>query len=229
MPRNARFLVPGVPHHVTQRGNRREPVFFSNGDYAAYLGLLQDYSRRFVVECVAYCLMPNHVHHVVVPTTADGLHRLFKSVHGRYAQRINRSRNLRGHVWQGRFFSSPLDSNYFLNAVRYVELNPVRAGIVVRAEDHDWSSAAAHCRLRNDPVVERIPTSPLLAGIPDWSKWLAAGIAEDSIATLRKHGSQNLPCGECTFITHLERVAGRELQFRTHGGARRVPSEPDSK
>src|SRR5262245_29370623 len=129
--------------------------------------------------------MPNHVHHIVVPTTADGLHRLFKSVHGRYAQRLNRLSQMKGHVWQGRYFSSPLDSSYFVNAVRYVELNPVRAGIVGRAEDHDWSSAAAHCGLRSDLVVDRIPRSAILAGISDWSRWLAAGIAADSIATLR--------------------------------------------
>ena len=220
MPRHARLLIPGVPHHVTQRGNRRERVFFSPGDPAEYLRLMRDHARKQGVEVVAYCLMPNHVHHVVVPSSSDGLHRLFKSVHGRYAQRVNRMREQGGHLWQGRYFSSPLDSAYFLNAIRYVELNPVRARMVARAEDYEWSSAAAHCGMRGDLVVEPNPKSPLLTGIKNWSRWLAEGIAEETVETLRRHGCQNLPCGNSVFLAQLETITGRHLEFRKHGGPR---------
>jgi len=220
MPRRARIVVPGVPHHVTQRGNHRQPVFLKPGDPAAYLSLLLEYSRKFSVEVVAYSLMRNHVHHVVVPEDLEGLQRLFKAVHGSYAQRVNRMHDQSGHLWQGRYFSSPLDSNYFLTAVRYVELNPVRAGLVGKAEDFEWSSAAVHCGLRRDLVVDPVPRSPVLAGIPCWSRWLAAGVDDQAIETLRRNGSQNLPCGSAEFIEGLERLNGRPLQFSSHGGPR---------
>lgn len=217
MPRHARIVFPGVPHHVTQRGNHRERVFFDRGDHAAYLGLLGEHAQRLAIDIVAYCLMPNHVHLVVIPSNLDGLHRMFKGVHGEYAQRVNRMRDQQGHLWQGRYFSSPLDADYFLNAVRYAELNPVRARMVVRAEDYAWSSAAAHCGLRKDPLVDAEPRSKLLAGIANWSNWLAEEITEDALETLRLHGGQNLPCGSSEFVAELERSAGRQLRFRPPG------------
>jgi len=218
MPRHARAVFPGVPHHVTQRGNHRERVFFEIGDEDSYLSLLQIASRQEKVGVVAYCLMPNHVHLVLVPSTADGLHHVLMSVHGQYAQRINRMRDLKGHLWQGRYFSSPLDANYFTNAVRYVELNPVRAGIVTKAEDYCWSSASAHCGLRHDPVLEPAPRFIALKGIVDWSRWLGDGIADELLCVLRDRASRNLPCGSSEFIAELEHAAGRELRARPRGG-----------
>lgn len=218
-------MFPGLPHHVTQRGNHREPVFFCDGDYAAYLSLLHEHTTKYAVDVVAYCLMPNHVHHIVVPSSPDGMHLLFKRVHGCHAQRINRMRSQRGHLWQGRYFSSPMDSTYFINAVRYVELNPVRARMTDRAEKYPWSSAAAHCRIRGDLVVDAIPRSRLFAGIADWSHWLAQGVADEFVNTLRRNGSQNLPCGSAEFVAQLESASGRRLQFRPHGGPRQMSAK----
>jgi putative transposase len=161
--------------------------------------------------------MPNHVHLVLVPSQIERLQCALRAVHGQYAQRINRMKGQKGHFWQGRFFSSPLDSDYFLNAVRYVELNPVRAGLVKKAEDYSWSSAPTHCGLSDDPVVSSRPKSPLFAGIASWSRWLAEGIAEESLAVLRKNCSQNLPCGSTEFVTRLENEVGRSLRFRSPG------------
>jgi len=209
--------MAGVPHHVTQRGNRRQLIFLSRGDESAYLTLLRDCATRYNIETIAYCLMPNHVHLVVIPSCSAGLHLALKSAHGRYAQRINRIKNQTGHFWQGRYFSSPLDADYFLNAVRYVELNPVRAGLVKEAEDYRWSSAAFHCGLRSDPIVKAQAQTRLLAGITNWSRWLADGISGDSVVTLRRHGSQNLPCGSSQFIAALEQSAGRKLRYRSPG------------
>ena len=214
--------MAGVPHHVTQRGNRRQRVFLSRGDESAYLALLRDCATRHDIEIIAYCLMPNHVHLIVVPSTNDGLHRALKAAHGRYAQRINRIKEQKGHFWQGRYFSSPLDGDYFLNAVRYVELNPVRAGLVNSAEDYRWSSAAFHCGRRSDPLLKMGAKPEHLAGIANWSRWLAEGIADDTLVTLRNHASQNLPCGSPQFIAALEQSTGRCLRYRPPG---RQPDE----
>lgn len=217
MPRHARVICPGFPHHVTQRGNHRNRVFFSRGDGLAYIQMLRECSLLHAVEIVAYCLMPNHVHLVLVPSSADALHRALKVVHGRYAQRINRIRGQIGHFWQDRYFSSPLDSSYFLNAVRYVELNPVRAKIVDRAESYEWSSASAHCGLHSDPLVASKPRFTELNGIGDWSQWLASGLAQTCVDALRKCASQNLPCGSPDFVAELERLVGRRLQYQPRG------------
>jgi putative transposase len=214
------MVFPGVPHHVTQRGNDRQQVFFRDGDQAAYLTLLREHALANSVEVVAYCLMPNHVHLVVVPASSAGLHKALKAVHGQYAQRVNRMKDRTGHLWQGRYFSSPLDQRYFLNAVRYVELNPVRARMVARAEQYLWSSAASHCGGQAESLVTPSARWSALAGITDWSLWLQAGLPEESLTALRRHGSQNMPCGADEFIAGLERVAGRSLRYANHGGAR---------
>ena len=145
MPRIAGVIFPGVPHHVTQRGNRKGQVFFNDEDRWAYLDLLRDYAERHTLEVLAYCLMTNHVHLVVLPRTADALPQALKPLHMRHAQRINRVHGWNGHLWQGRYFSSPLDEDYVWAAIRYVELNPVRSRMTERAENYPWSSAAAHC------------------------------------------------------------------------------------
>lgn len=222
MPRIRRVTCPGVPHHVTQRGNRRAQVFFANPDREEYLRLLRLYSSRHAVEILAYCLMTNHVHLVAVPTTPDGLHRMLRPLHMRYAQRINVIRNWKGHLWQGRYFSSMLDDGYLWAAIRYVELNPVRARMVERAEDYPWSSAAAHCRLLEDSILTQDPAwRSRLKRRDDWSAWLAAGESKDCLDTLRRHADKGLPCGSPEFIDRLERATGRVLRERPQGRPRR--------
>ncbi|MGB2823526.1 MAG: transposase, partial [Phycisphaerae bacterium] len=153
MARLARVVAPGYPHHVMQRGNRRQKTFFSVGDYSAYLELLAEWCGKCGVEVWAYCLMPNHVHLVVVPATADGLRRGIGEAHRRYTRRINFRKGWRGHLWQGRFASFVMDEDYLLEAVRYIEMNPVRAGLAATADAWRWSSAAAHVAGRDDVLV----------------------------------------------------------------------------
>lgn len=129
-------MCAGVPHHITQRGNRREDVFFTDEDRETYLAWLKDYADQHAVDILAYCLMTNHIHLIAVPADEDGLQRVLKPLHMRYAQRVNRSRGWKGHVWQGRYFSSALDEDYLWAAVRYVERNPVRARMVRKAENY---------------------------------------------------------------------------------------------
>jgi len=130
MPRLAHSVFAQVPHHITQRGNRRDPVFFTDEDRHAYLDWLSEYAGKNAREVLAYCLMTNHIHLVAVPRTEDSLQRARKPLHMRYAQRINRSHGWKGHLWQEQFFSSALDETYFWVAIRYVERNPVRARMV---------------------------------------------------------------------------------------------------
>ena len=218
MPRRARFVCPGVPHHVTQRGNRREQVFFTQADHRAYLKWLREYAALHGVEVLAYCLMSNHVHLVLVPASMDSLQLTLRRLHTRYAQSLNRRKEWKGHVWQGRYFASVLDETYFWAAVRYVERNPVRAGIVLRAEDYPWSSASAHCGLRTDPTLGTNPNwQRQFAGIGDWSAWLAAGDEPTGLEELRAHTSQGLPCGSRQFIESLETKSGRYLRPGVRG------------
>ena len=197
MPRIARIVAAGLPHHVTQRGNRRETVFFGDEDYRAYLVLLDKYAARHGVEVIAYCLMPNHVHLVVVPSDEHALHRTFKPLHMLYAQRINRRRDWCGHLWQDRYFSSTLDERYFWAAVRYVERNPVRAGLVVRAEAYPWSSARAHCEGLFDPTLAAGKSfRSLIETMQDWSAWLSADDDPVQLDQLRRCSRKGVPCAE---------------------------------
>ena len=157
MPRRARVVFAGLPHHITQRGNRGADVFFSDEDRLTYLDWLTEYADRHDVEILAYCLMDNHVHLIAVPAAEPGLQNVMKPLHMRYAQRLNRHNGWVGHVWQGRYYSAPLDEPYLWTATRYVERNPVRAGLVGRAEEFAWSSAAGHCGLKADRVVTDKP------------------------------------------------------------------------
>ena len=223
MPRAARFVLPGVPHHVTQRGNRRGQVFFSDADRRAYLAWLHADAQRYGLEVLAYCLMSNHVHLVVVPPGPHSIEHALRHLHMRYAQRLNRMKGWKGHVWQGRYFSASLDEPYFWTAIRYVERNPVRAGLVARAEDFPWSSARARCESAWDPLLSTNPVwARRIQGIGNWSAWLAAGESSQDIDMIRKRTSRGVPCGSAQFVRSSEAVAGRALSWRSPGRPRRI-------
>ncbi len=218
MPRRSRTVFAGLPHHVTQRGNRRGDVFFTDEDRETYLRWLAEYCEAHKVEIVAYCLMTNHIHLVAVPDTDEGLVRVLRPLHMRYAQRVNRAQGWSGHLWQGRYFSSPLDDTYLWAAVRYVERNPVRAGIERRADAYRWSSAAAHCGKRADPLLSHQSRwGKRFADVDDWAAWLSQGDEEDELMVLRRNVNKGLPCGSDRFINKLGQSAGRELSYRPQG------------
>ncbi|MBM3289107.1 MAG: transposase, partial [Candidatus Hydrogenedentes bacterium] len=170
MSRVARIVVPGYPHHVTQRGNRKEDIFLSDADRRAYLRYLHQYAGRHGLALWAYCLMDNHVHLVVVPQREESLARALHGAHTVYAMRLNTATHQSGHVWQGRFYSTPLDDAHLWAAVRYVERNPVRAGLAAHAADYPWSSAQAHCGMASDAVLSK--EFPPRSVIVDWADWL---------------------------------------------------------
>jgi len=144
MARIARVVAPGIPHHITQRGNRRQDTVFCVEDFQAYLVLLREWCGHWKVEIWAYCRMPNHVHLIAVPTSEDALQRAIGEADRRYTRRVNFREGWRGHLWQGRFASCPLDEPHTLAAARYIEQNPVRAGLAATPWDYPWSSVAAH-------------------------------------------------------------------------------------
>jgi putative transposase len=215
MARIARVVAPGMPHHVTQRGNRRLQTFFGDDDYQAYLELMSEWCAKYKVQVWAYCLMPNHVHLVAVPETKDGLNLAIGEAHRRYTRRVNFREGWRGHLWQGRFSSFILDQNHLLACTRYVELNPVRAGMVKNPQAWRWSSADAHVQ-RTDDILVR--TKPLLAMIKSpWKKFLSAGIQESQMDLFRKHERTGRPIGDDAFIERLERLLDRPLKPKKPG------------
>ncbi len=174
MPKIARTVVPDMPHHVIQRGNRRQDVFFEADDYRMYLALMRQQAESGEFSIYAYCLMQNHVHLIVAPHDIGGLRRIGEA-HRRYTRYINKKKDWRGYLWQGRFSSYPMDEAYAYEAVRYVELNPVVAGICQHPSAYRWSSARQ--RLGKDSggdyKVAPFPTSQL--AVADWeSYWLEA-------------------------------------------------------
>ena len=215
MARIARVVVPGVAHHVTQRGNRREDIFFSRADRERFLGLLLEYSVGFGLEVLGYCLMTNHLHLVVVPEREVSLARVLKPVNLRYAQYINRRKGWCGRVWQERFYSCPMDERHCLVAVRYVEQNPVRAGLVREAEEYRWSSAAGHAGRRVDPLLS--DRGGHLRGIDNWSDWLRSGTEPEAAERLRLYTRTGRPLGGPEFVERVEDLTRRELRPKPHG------------
>lgn len=182
MPRPARLVLPGIPHHVTQRGSRRQATFFSDTDYARYVALLRHWCVRSGTGVWAWCLMPNHVHLILVPSRADGLGATLAPAHRRYSWEVNQRKGWSGHLWQSRFASFPLDEAHLYACLRYIELNPVRAGLVDRPEAWRWSSARGHLGLADDPLVD---PAPARERVDDWRAFLEAGLEPVAHAALR--------------------------------------------
>ena len=219
MARLARIVVPGVPHHVTQRGNRRLDVFFGDADYAAYIDMVSQSCKAADVTCLAWCLMPNHVHLILVPRSADGLRAALGEAHRRYSRRINLAHGWTGYLWQGRFASHPMDEPHVMTAIRYVELNPVRAGVSASAEAWPWSSARAHVTGAPDGLTDLAA----MAGVHrNWRAMLrrgleAGGIDDEEVAAIERHARTGRPLGDNAFVERLEAATGRSLKRRKPG------------
>jgi len=214
MARLARITVPGFPHLVTQRGNRRDTVFFSDEDYQAYLDLLNSALVRSESEVWAWCLLPDHVHLIVVPSHADGLRQLFADAHRRYASRINRRNRWTGHLWQGRYGAVVLDAAHLIDAIAYISLNPVRAGLVKRPQDWKWSSVRAHLAGEDDAVTR---VAPVLSRLPDFAGFLKQIRDDAEFEALRRSESVGRPLGDPAFLEDLENRLGRRLRPQKRG------------
>ena len=215
-----------MPHHVTQRGNRRQKTFFRDDDYQAYLDLMAERCGEHKVKVWAYCLMPNHVHLIVVPKSEDGLRRAIGEAHRRYTRRINSRRRWRGHLWQGRFASFVLDEPYLLAAARYVELNPVRARLATAPSEYRWSSAGAHIKRKDDCLVK---VAPLLALTKSWRRLLNSAATEEQIKAFREHERTGRALGDDNFQKRLEKKLGRVLRRQKPGPKKPGPKKPGPK
>lgn len=213
MAREARILAPGAAHHVTQRGNNRQDIFFVDGDRRVYLSYLKESAGRYGLAVSAYCLMTNHVHLVVIPEREDSLSKALGRTHLMYAQYVHRLHGRLGHFWQNRFYSCPMDDAHAHNAAAYVELNPVRAGMCKHAWDYAWSSAAAHCGrsdgsglLALDQWLEQMPAV-------EWTATLKAiAGSDDAIERLRVHTRTGRPLGSDSFLSKLENLLNRRIR-----------------
>lgn len=215
MARLARIVAPGCPHHVTARGNRREPIFFEEGDQEVYCDILAEHMRRAQVEVWAYCLMPNHVHLILTPSTSDGLGKALGGAHRRWANWINARGRWRGHLFDGRFASAAMDEAHLWAAVRYVSLNPVRAGLAQRAEDWRWSSVRAHLKGEDDGLVA---VEPVLDRVGDFAAYLAAARDDGPAWTaIRAAETTGRALGTDDFVADLERRLGRPIARRAPG------------
>lgn len=215
MARLARVIVPTLPHHVTARGNRREPIFFEDGDQEIYRDVLAEQTRKCGVAVWAYCLMPNHVHLIVVPEAAASLGRAIGETHRRYTHFINARGRWTGHLFQSRFASVVMDESHLIAAARYVSLNPVRARLVARAKDWRWSSVRAHLSGRDDELVT---VKPLRDRVGDFAALLQGDPDGDArFAALRNSEGTGRPLGNADFIAGLERLLGRKIVRRAPG------------
>lgn len=217
MARLARIAVVNIPHHVTQRGNAKQFILNSDAERSVYLELLQQYVKMYHLSLLGYCLMSNHVHLVLVPHQDASLAVALKQTHGRYASFWNAAHKSSGHVWQGRFYSCPLDREHLWIALRYTERNPVRAKLVASPASWIWSSAAAHCATQETPPWLDVELWSKRWSARTWREYLAAGDPEEETADLRRYTHTGRPLGSADFLSSLDQVTSRRLAPRKGG------------
>lgn len=211
MPRIARVVAIGLPHHITQRGNYKQDVFFDDNDRQQYLYWIKEYSVKYSLSIIAYCLMQNHVHFIAIPERDDSLAKTFNTVHMRYSQYFNKKLKQKGHLWQGRFYSCVLDEPHLVLAVRYIERNPVRAKMVKYAWQWQWSSALAHIGMGGNFL--QLDNFFRIAGVSckTWKGFIASVEDEKALSNIRKCTLTGRPLGASVFVKKLESRFNRRL------------------
>lgn len=201
-----------LPHHITQRGNNHQDVFFVDDDRRVYLEFLKKQSDRFGVEVQGYCLMTNHVHLIATPQNENSLAKAVGITHLLYTQYINRMHGRSGHLWQNRFYSCPLDDEHFWKALRYIECNPVRAKLTGVAWNYQWSSAGLHIGERDGAgLIDNKQWQDISTGM-QWKQILCQAQADDEINYIRAETYRGRPLGSDNFTSKLERCLGRRIR-----------------
>ena len=219
MPRFRRLVVPGFPHHVTQRGVRRQRTFFEADDYRNYLRMAIKLIAAADLDIWAYCLMPNHIHAIAVPHNRCALSKFFGQLHRAYATATNKKNDWKGHLWQERFYSVVMDESHTTSAIRYVERNPVRAGLCAQPQDWPWSSARAHLGLTTDPLVDDKVAQDIIG---DWKSYLRAADIDKELQMIRSQTDSGRPDGDRHFLRRLEVESGRSLTRRKPGPKKKL-------
>lgn len=198
-----RTTIPGLPHHVIQRGLHGRKTFLNNTDYGVYLEIMSDCIRRHSVEIWSYCLMPDHVHLIAIPQEKNSLSNCLRAAHGRYTKYINRRTDNSGQFWQGRYASHLLDEQYLIACTRYIEINPVKRDYVAKPEDWKWSSAMAHMMKSDDSLVD---VKPLLQRVKrQWQDFLAETRPENEADLFYLHEKNGRPLGNDAFLVMVEK------------------------
>ncbi len=218
MARSARIIAIGAPHHITQRGNSRQTVFLCDDDFRYYLDTLLAQSRKWAMQVHAYCLMTNHVHIVATPLNADSLAKAVGRTHYRFALAANRAHGRSGHLWQNRFYSCVLEEgDHLLNAIRYVERNPVRANMVENAWDYSWSSAAAHLSVKDATGLLDMPRWRNWTHHVDWRARLGGEDSEEYLTQVLSATHRGHPLAGKDFVMKLEKRLGEVLRPKPVG------------
>jgi putative transposase len=212
MPRIARAVAVGCGHHITQRGNNRQDIFFVDDDRKVYLELLKGQCEKYALEIISYCLMSNHIHLVAIPHKEDSLANAVGRTAFRYTQYINRMHRRSGHLWQGRFYSCALDERGLLLTTKYVELNPIRAKICRAPWKYQWSSAAAHTDQTAESEILNLTKWYDMISARQWRKELADGLDEKAVQRIRLSTHTGRPLGTDSFISKVERLLGRRVR-----------------
>jgi putative transposase len=247
MPRTARIVVPDVSHHITQRGNNRQDVFFVDDDRRVYLSILKEHCEQYGLEILGWCLMTNHIHLIGRPAGPESLAKALGRTHFRYTQYINRFHRRSGHLWQNRFFSCPLGRAHFWQALRYVEQNPVRAKMVRRAWAYPWSSAAIHIadsaqkrgQSKDKSPLSAERTSPRFCGadllnlaywkqissVVDWRQTLGQMQSDEQVEAIRLNTHTGRPLAGDAFISKLEKLLNKRLRPLPIGRPKNSPGD----
>ena len=212
MPRIARRVIEDIPHHITQRGNNKQDVFFVDDDRTAYLEILKKQSDQYGLTVMGYCLMANHIHLIAVPHKADSLAKAVGRTHFIYTQYINRLHKRSGHLWQGRFYSCALDNAHLLYAMRYIERNPLRAKVCRQAWNYKWSSASAHIDEKKKNDLLDLKSWFKIMGGDDWKKLLMTDLDKSEVMRIRNNTHTGRPLGSDSFLSKLEKRIGRRLR-----------------
>ena len=210
MARITRVVVPGLPHHVTQRGVRSIDIFECDKDRYFYIRMLSEYAKKYKLEIKCWCLMSNHVHLIAVPESEESLSHAIGSAHWAYSNSFNEQKGVKGRLFQGRFYSTPMSSVHYYAAIRYILRNPVRAGIVRNAWNYGWSSTKFHMGLiDHDPLVRK---PDILDSFTSWREYLTTDPAEMDL--IRRRTKNGIPCGEADFVREIERLTNRKFRVK---------------
>ncbi len=220
MARQARVILAETPHHISQRGNRGEPVFFEKADFEAYRAIMAEQCRARGIAIWAYCLLPNQIHLIALPRQADDLARAVGEAHRRYTRYINEKKDWRGHLFQDRFYSYAMDEGAVADAAHFIETLPVISGIAPKADNYLWSSAKSHLRGREDSFIS--PDRPLLDRVPDWQSFLSMPLPRKVMDDIALHLQTGRPRGGAWFLDTIEEKLGRRVRALPVGRPRKA-------